>query len=244
MSVYTRTYYLAAGEGTPERTMPVGLLFARCIEVATDHANMLGVGFEHLIKYGQSWVLSRMVVEMTEWPRVNENYTIETWVVSLNRAFSDRHFRVLDERNRICGYARSTWVAIDMERRILGDISRLDPLREAITCAVECPVDPCGKHRPLGPEAKPAVTKRFAYSDIDSNRHVNTVRYVEMLMDCYSADFHASHRVRRLEVSFMRECVYGEEGTIYMGADGNAELRVDGERRIHFKITTDAQTPA
>lgn len=239
--VYSRTYYLAAGEGTPERRMPVGLLFAKCIEVATDHANRLGVGFENLMAHGQSWVLSRMVVEMTAFPAVNEQYTIETWVDRFNRAFSDRLFRIIDGRGEVCGYVRSTWVAIDMERRTLADISRFDALRQSITTVRECPIAPCGRHRPLGTDAAEAVCHTFAYSDIDSNRHVNTVRYIEMLMDCWTADFHSANTLQRLEVTFMRECVYGERAAIMLRpADGNgnatdAELRVGTERRIHFR---------
>lgn len=236
-SVYSRSYYLAAGEGTPEQKMPVGLLFARCIEVATDHANLLGVGFEDLMKHGQSWVLSRMVIEMTDYPRVNEEYKIETWVDSLNRSFTNRNFRILDGCGRVCGYSRSTWVAIDMERRTLGDISRFTSLQEAILAEQECPIAPCGKHRPLPADAQAALTRRFAYSDIDTNRHVNTVRYVEMLMDCFTADFHADHDVVRLEVTFMRECTYGELATIYLlPSTDDAELRVDESPRIHFRL--------
>ncbi len=241
MSVYSKTYYLAAGEGTPERRMPVGLLFARCIEVATDHSNRLGVGFENLMAHGQSWVLSRMAVEMTRYPNVNENYTIETWVDSFNRAYSDRMFRILDNEGNVCGYSRSTWVAIDMERRTLADISRFDALRDAITCARECPIAPSRRHRPLGHEASEAVSHRFAYSDIDSNRHVNTVRYVEMLMNCRTPDQHRTSPLRRLDVTFMRECVYGELATIFTRpvdpTTTEAELRVNGEARIRFTVT-------
>lgn len=239
--VYGKTYYLAAGEGTPERQLPVGLLFARCIEVATDHANSLGVGFENLMAHGQSWVLSRMVVEMTSYPKVNENYTVETWVDSFNRASSDRFFRILDARGEICGYARSTWVAIDMERRTLADISRFDSLRDAITTSRECPITPCGRHRPLGDDGHAAACHTFEYSDLDSNRHVNTVRYIEMLMNCWTPKFHAEFPLQRLEVSFMRECVYGEEATLSITLrsllETEAELTVNGERRVHFAAT-------
>lgn len=239
--IYTHTYYLAAGEGTPEQQMPAGLLFAKCIEVATEHANSLGVGFENLMSHGQTWVLSRMVVEMTSYPAVNENYTIETWVDSFNRAFSDRFFRILDSRGAVCGFARTTWVAIDMQKRTLADISRFDTLRASITAARECPIAPCGRHRPLPDGITPTLTHTFAYSDIDSNRHVNTVRYVEMLMDCWSADFHAAMTPTRIEVTFMRECVYGEQAEITTQSNPaasttDAQLSVGTERRIHFRI--------
>lgn len=236
--IYSREYYLAAGDGTPEQCLPVGRAVARCIEVATDHANLLGVGYENLKAHGQSWVLSRIVLEMTSYPRVNETYTVETWVDSFNRAFSDRFFRILDCRGEVCGYSRSTWVAIDLEKRTLADISRFDALKASITAVRECPIRPCGRHRPVGTDAE--VTERtFMYSDIDSNRHVNTVRYVEMLLDRWPLDFHDSHRVSRLEVSFMRECLCGERAElalVHENSCAQADIRVNGEARVHFFV--------
>lgn len=236
--VYSRSYYLAAGDGTPELCLPVGRAVARCIEVATDHANLLGVGYENLKAHGQSWVLSRMVLEMSAYPQVNENYTVETWVDSFNRAFSDRCFRFLDCRGNVVGYSRSTWVAIDLEKRTLADISRFDALRDSITTVRECPVRPCGRHRPVGEVAR--VSERtFRYGDIDSNRHVNTVRYVEMLLDCWPMEFHDRNRVGRLEVSFMRECLCGERAELALVEDGDraeADIRVEGEPRVHFAV--------
>lgn len=238
-TVYSREFYLAAGDGTAEQLLPVGLAVERCIEVATDHANMLGVGYENLKAHGQSWVLSRIVLEMTEYPRVNETYRVETWVDSFNRAFSDRFFRILNCRGEVCGYSRSTWVAIDLEKRTLADISRFDALKALITAARECPIRPCGRHKAVGDGAE--VTEHtFCYSDIDSNRHVNTVRYVEMLLDRWPLEFHDAHRVRRLEVSFMRECLCGERAQLALAGNeehAEADIRVDGEPRVHFSVT-------
>lgn len=237
--LYSREFYLAAGDGTPQQLLPVGRAVARCIEVATDHANLLGFGYEHLRPLGLTWVLSRIVLEMSSYPRVNETYTVETWVDSVNRAFSNRFFRILDCRGEVCGHSRSTWVTIDIDKRTMGDLSLLPSLASAVNPAgPECPIKPCGRHRPVGPEAE--VTERtFLYSDIDSNRHVNTVRYVEMLMDRWPMDFHDRNRVSRLEVSFMRECLCGERASLaLLRADGAAEadIRVGSESRVHFSV--------
>lgn len=236
--VYSRNFYLAAGDGTPQLTLPVGRAIARCIEVATDHANLLGVGYENLHAHGQSWVLSRIVLEMESYPRVNETYTVETWVDNFNRAFSERLFRFLSSDGKVCGYARSTWVAIDVEKRTLADISRFDSLKDSITAARQCPIRPCGRHRAVG-EGADLSERTFLYGDLDSNRHVNTVRYVEMLLDRWPLDFHDSHAVGRLEVSFMRECVYGETAVVAVAQQGSgaqADIMVNGERRVHFSV--------
>lgn len=241
--IYSREFYLAAGDGTPEQMLPVGRAVARCIEVATDHANLLGAGYEHLRPLGLSWVLSRIALEMTDYPKVNETYTVETWVDSLNRAFSDRFFRIIDCRGNVCGYSRSTWVTIDIEKRTLGDLSRLALLSQAVTDGPGCPIRPCGRHRPVN-EAAATTNHTFRYSDIDANRHVNTVRYVELLLDRWPMEFHDAHRVKRLEVSFMRECTCGEHAALALeqsGLTAEATLRVASEPRVHFAL---AFTPA
>lgn len=237
-NVYVREFYLAAGDGNAGGRMPAGLAVARCIETATDHANLLGVGYDDLKAHGQSWVLSRFVLEMARWPAVNETYSIETWVDSFNRAFSDRFFRIVDCRGEVCGYSRSTWVAIDLAKRQLADISRFDSMRESITTVRECPIRPCGRHRAVGSDAQ-VVRRRFGYCDIDSNRHVNTVRYVEMLLDFWPLEFHDCNRVSRLEVSFMRECLCGETAELAVadgGMKAEADIRVCGEGRVHFAV--------
>lgn len=242
--IYSREFYLAAGDGTPEQMLPVGRAVARCIEVATDHANMLGAGYEHLRPLGLSWVLSRIVLEMTDYPKVNETYTVETWVDSVNRAFSDRFFRIIDCRGNVCGYSRSTWVTIDIEKRTLGDLSSLTTLGDAITTGPECPIRPCGRHRPVS-ETADVTSHTFRYSDIDSNRHVNTVRYVELLLDRWPLAFHDANRVGRLEVSFMRECICGELAELALaqtGLNAEATLRVGNEPRVHFALSFTPQT--
>ena len=53
---YTHTYLLTAGECNAQGIMPVTLFAARVIEVATFHANGLGVGYDRLIADGLAWV--------------------------------------------------------------------------------------------------------------------------------------------------------------------------------------------
>ncbi|MDE6559105.1 MAG: hypothetical protein K2K29_04400 [Muribaculaceae bacterium] len=50
----------------------------------------------------------------------------------------------------------------------------------------------------------------FKYSDLDAYRHVNTVRYVQLLMNQFSLEQHDSYFIRRMELSFLNEGKYGE----------------------------------
>ena len=114
MKEFSKTYYLAAGECNPQGELPLTLLMTRIIEVATLHANSWGVGYERLIRDNQVWVLSRVAIEMTEYPKVNTNYKLTTWIEDYNRHFSQRNMRIDDENGKPLGYVRTIWMVIDM----------------------------------------------------------------------------------------------------------------------------------
>ena len=91
--VFSKDYFLTAGESNAEGRMPLTLVAERVIEVATEHANSLGIGYANLIKSNIGWVLSRMSIEMVRYPVINDSYTMETWIESYNRMFSNRNSR-------------------------------------------------------------------------------------------------------------------------------------------------------
>ena len=132
MKEYIADYFLTAGECTPEGTIPVTLLANRIIETATFHANILGVGYENLITNGMAWVLSRMSIEMRNWPKVNRKYSLRTWVESYNRHFSERNFEITDENGGLLGYARTVWMTINLTTRQSGQLDGMEKKAESV----------------------------------------------------------------------------------------------------------------
>ena len=100
--IFECRYFLTPAECNPQGRMPITLLINRLIEVATLHANAIGIGYDTLVDRHETWVLSRVAVEMTLYPGVNDHYTVRTWVSSINRLFSDPRPR--RQHNRICAH--------------------------------------------------------------------------------------------------------------------------------------------
>jgi acyl-ACP thioesterase len=48
------------------------------------------------------------------------------------------------------------------------------------------------------------------YADIDVNRHVNSGRYIDWMLDAYPLGFHREHGLRVLEVNFLGETLEGD----------------------------------
>lgn len=238
-ALYNSHYNLTAGESDAHSLMPVTLLVERLIEIATRHANNLDIGYDRLSTAGIGWVLSRLSVEMERYPRINEDYALNTWVESYNRRFSERDFDIADAGGNILGYARSTWVAIDMHTRTMADLADFE--RDAFPCLDRpCPVKP---GRRLGPMPDDASTRElhFGYSDIDFNRHVNTVRYLAHVLDHWPLSHHDRHAVRRLDMAFNHELLYGDAATlrVHNPEESVSEceiVRADGSRAAALRI--------
>lgn len=216
---FTRSYTMTAADCGPESVMTPQFLAAMVIEVATLHANQLGVGYDRLMLDGMTWVLSRLSLDMTRWPGINEVFTVTTWIEGVNRHFSERNFEICTADGEVLGYARSVWMGIRVRERSGGDLSLLESLRDVVS-EKRCPVPPVPRLRAM-PDDAVSTGYTFTYCDCDFNRHVNTVRYIELLLNRGSLDFYDTCQVSRLDIAFMHEARCGEEVTVEVAAEDN-----------------------
>lgn len=78
------------------------------------------------------------------------------------------------------------------------------------------------------------VKYRFKYCDIDFYRHVNTVRYVMLLLNQYSLEEMDVTRLQRMELMFMHEAHYGMMVDIMQN-------RVDGSDTTTFTLCKEGE---
>ena len=50
----------------------------------------------------------------------------------------------------------------------------------------------------------------WRYSDIDINRHVNSVRYIETMLDIWPLEHYDTHRIAQLDIIYQHECLCGQ----------------------------------
>lgn len=217
---FTQDYFVGANDANAQEELGVPVLVSAIIETATSHANSLHIGNPDMRETGGGWILTRLTLEMYRWPRVNESYRLTTWVETFNRHFSLRAFSVTGADGEVLGYARTVWMVIDLKsHRNLG-LGHLNFSQELVD-GTPAPIEKQARHRPiLGPDddtdapgalraSTPPTKYRFKYCDLDFYRHVNTVRYIVLLLNQFTLEEMDLNRVRRMELSFMREARYG-----------------------------------
>lgn len=236
-TTHKHTFHLTAAECDATGHLPVNLLSERIIEVATEHANMLGIGYSKLITMGIGWVLSRLSVEMSRYPGINDTYSITTWIETLNRHFSERNMLIEDGEGHVIGYARTVWVAIDIAKRTMADLSAISD-NELPVAELACPI---ARHPRLAAPVPGSLEfdYTFRYCDLDFNRHVNTIRYMELILNRWTLEHYDAFMARRIDITFSHECYFHDTVRVRVEQEGHTnacELLRDGRKVVSARI--------
>ena len=191
----------------------LGVLGNHLLNAAGRHSHNRGWGIDQLNEVHYTWVLSRLSIELTETPAQYEHVEVETWVESVMKLFTERNFLIRNaDDGRIYGYARSIWAMIDVETRQPANLLTLkdgDILRYVLTAEEKpCPIAKHGRIR-VGNQV-PLRTISTYYSDVDINGHINSVKYIEHILDLYPRAQYVYHRVRRFEIAYKAESFMGD----------------------------------
>ena len=219
-----KSYFLSASDANAQGTVSLTSLTSNIIDIATDHANMLEIGNPSMTDMNAGWILSRLTIDLTEAPKVNTTYKIKTWIEDFNRHYSARCFSISSEDGEIYGYCRTIWLVIDAATHKNLGLSHFN-MPEELILGEKAPIPMQEKHFPIVAEdaemtaksikaTHPAYHYRFQYCDLDFYRHVNTVRYVALLLNQFTLQEHDETPVRRIELSFLHEASYGMETSL------------------------------
>lgn len=181
-----------------------------------------GFGVDALNADNHSWVLSRMAVEFDCQPRQYTDYTIATWINEYGRVLSTRNFTLTDAAGNEFGRAVTQWAMIDLKSRSALDLSWVGDAHADAIVDAPSPTDKPRKIRDVDPAQ--TVMHKVAYSDIDFNRHVNTMRYIEMMLDVLPIERFAEERPLRLDINFLKEARYGQTLSVVLEERGSQTL--------------------
>ena len=178
--------------------LTMGVLGNHLLNCAGFHATERGFGIAELNESHYTWVLSRLAIEMEEFPMQYEKFSVQTWVENVYRLFTDRNFSILDKDGNPIGYARSIWAMIDMSSRKPADLLTLHggSIVDYI-CQKDCPIAKPGRIK-VG-TVEPAGEYVAKYSDIDCNGHVNSIKYIEHILDLFDIDTFREKMIHRFD---------------------------------------------
>lgn len=218
----------------------MGHLGNHLLNAADFHSTDRDFGMTYLNPIHKTWVLSRLAVEMDEMPMQYTKFNVETWVESAMKYFTNRNFCVVGEDGKVYGYGRSVWAMIDTETRQPQDILEIHDgeIVNWIDTEKECPIEKSSRVK-MSDKAVLVREIDTYYNDVDVNGHVNSIKYIEHILDLFSIDFYRENRIKRFEIAYVAESYGGDRLSFWQEQTGDNEyciritkLSEDGEKTI------------
>lgn len=211
----------------------MGVLGNHLLNAAGNHSAKRGWGIGDLNGTKHTWVLSRLSIEMDEMPLQYEHVNVSTWVESVIKLFTNRNFAITRPDGTPCGYARSIWAMIDMDTRRPCDLLSLydGDILNYIVGEEEnvCPIEGHGRFRFR--DAELVRTIDTYYSDVDINGHINSIKYIEHILDVFPKETF-QNGIRRFEIAYKAESYMGDRLSLYIQPAGEQEYDIEVRKNV------------
>ena len=201
-------------------------------DIVISQSDYLGETEEGFVQNQCIWVLLKYDITIYEYPKFKDTITVDTKVLGTKKFYGYRQNTIKNSEGKIIGEVISTAILIDFKKRrpmkispeqseiygIKGELNEVPPLDDIREIENEKFI----KDYPI------------RYSDIDSNGHVNNVKYIEMAMDTLPRYILNEYRLFNIKVLFKKETTDGD--TLHISSEIINET--DDEITTIHKITS------
>jgi len=219
-----------------EQRLTLGGVFKLLQEAAIKHADQFGLGTPGLAARGETWVLNRMAVALSRYPRYEEAVKVVTWSAGIRGFRGYRDLRIYCGEELVVS-ASSLWVYVKLATKL--------PVRVPPELAADFPVGQAEVFRSdldqlrFTPPASGVAEQRVSlrYSDFDGNGHMNNTAYLDCLQTALARGGFPPHPAG-IEIQFLKEIPPDTEGVrialesrgpaVAFGVLGPLELHAQG----------------
>ena len=180
------------------------------LDSAALHANKFGFGYHDMRKENVYWVLSRFHIIMQAYPRMDDRVWVETWPKGMNKLFFMRDYRMYSSDKLLLASATSAWLILDGSTGRPKKMEKNDHLHNFHIDDYHAVEGVPGK-LPAIPGPDRQMSHQARYSDLDINKHVNAVKYIEWVQDCYPQELYEKQNVKEFQINYQSETRFGEE---------------------------------
>jgi acyl-ACP thioesterase len=200
MKSFEKEFYLR----TSDFDCRMGLLPSAVLDffqdVAGEHARALGIGREKMAEEHLAWVIVKARYRVLSTPAQFDRIRVSTWPLSPRRSIFQRDYKITDMEGNPLVLGSSEWVVIHTDRRRLVSVGDVYPLTEFLD-EHNFP-EGFSRLRDFDGEGGPQVIYP-QFTDIDTNGHVNNIKYANYIMNALAPD--EGERIRDFEIEYHRE---------------------------------------
>ena len=184
-------------------------VFAQFMDIATLHAEQLGVGANALVTKGISWITVKTKVHFLRRPRLMETVTVSTRPLVPEKVRAIREYR-LEKNGEMLAEGKTEWAVIDLAT------GRPRLTEGVFDASLELATEPAypapfARIRPDFTDGERLGTWRVRSTDIDFLGHMNNIAYLRAVLGVLSSGELKAMPQGGVEIIFRAPCFEGEE---------------------------------
>ena len=196
--------------GMVDSTGRLGVADTFCLfmDVATEAAGAMGVGWETLMRQGMFWITVKTRVRFMKRPALLDGIRVETWPQAPDQWRCNRHYRI-SRGGEALVLGKTEWAIVNVgtgQVRAMADVLPPDfPYPDEEACPGPFPMIGGDFAEP------PYAVHRVVATDIDMARHMNNVAYVRAIVNSFSLRQWEDMGVEQMDVIFLGQAHEGDE---------------------------------
>ena len=208
-AIYTRALTILPSMCDAEGRLGVPNAFALFMDIATEHAEELGIGMNSLTPRGLFWLTVRTKLRFHRRPGMTERVEAVTWPETPERSRCNRDY-LLRKGDEVLIEGKTEWMVMNLRTGRLHPADSLFPEGLAIADARALPGPFMRMDENFdGAVELPPYTVRS--TDIDLGGHMNNAAYLRALLGCFSAAEVKELDIRQIDMVFRAPCYEGDE---------------------------------
>ena len=224
---FSKDYTITCYEADANQLMRPTAMLDLMQEAANVNASTLGFGYDEMMNSNTAWVLSRIHVKFNDTPKWRDEVNLKTWHKGVSKLFYLRDFILSDKAGNPMILATTSWLIIDMNTRRLvrnSDLALNDTAMDAIATPADKVVVPV--------DVEPELVRKHpvTWSEIDTNGHVNNVKYAVWAIDAVKPEDIKERPLKELLINYDAEVMPGDIVKI-------SRVRQETEEGIIYYIT-------
>lgn len=206
--IFTKEYEIHYYEADSKLKCKLSSILDFICDVGTQQSEVLGGGIDYCTKNNCAWVFYKYDISIYRYPMFKEKIIITTIPIGFKKFYGLRQYIIKDEEENVIGEAKALFFLINTKKRRPMRIQEEQYSIYGVERDYQGNIDLEKLEKIYDKDYEKEFNIR--YSDIDSNNHVNNVKYVEWALEAIPLDILENYHLSNIKVTFEKECKYGD----------------------------------